>query len=317
VAAALIKRLLLAIPTLFGMSIVIFAILRLVPGDPVSAVLGLNATPALAKQMRHRFHLDEGIVPQYVHWLGGVLRGDFGYDYRSDQAITHLLAQALPVTLELVVVSLLLAIVVAIPVGVFAAVRRRRPADRSVQALSMLGISVPDFWLGIVLILVFSLTFRVLPSSGFTPLTADPVQNIKDIVLPSVALAAGLAAVLVRVTRAAMLDVLSEDYVRFVRARGIAETAVVFRHALRNAAGPIVTVIGMQAGYLVGGTIVVEQVFALPGIGSMLLNATLARNYPIVQATVLILGVMFVIANLASDMLSVVLNPRLRAEVTA
>jgi peptide/nickel transport system permease protein len=181
----------------------------------------------------------------------------------------------------------------------------------------MVGISVPDFWLGIVLILVFSLTFRLLPSSGWTPLTQDPVQNLKGVLLPSIALAVGLAAVLVRVTRAAMLDVLREDYIRFIRARGIGEGAVVFRHALRNAAGPVVTVIGMQAGYLVGGTIVVEQVFALPGIGNMLLNATLARNYPIVQATVLILGVMFVFANLAADLLSVVLNPRLRSEVTA
>jgi peptide/nickel transport system permease protein len=317
VAAALTKRLLLAVPTLFGMSIVVFALLRLVPGDPVSAVLGLNSTPALAKQMRHRFHLDEGIVPQYVHWLGGVLRGDFGFDYRSDEPITHLLGQSLPVTLELVIVSLVLAVVVAVPVGVVAAVRRRRPADRAAQVASMVGISIPDFWLGIMLILLFSLTFRLLPSSGWTPLTHDPVQNLKGVLLPAIALAVGLAAVLVRVTRAAMLDVLREDYIRFVRARGIGEGVVVFRHALRNAAGPVVTVIGMQAGYLVGGTIVVEQVFALPGIGNMLLNATLARNYPVVQATVLILGVMFVLANLAADLLSVVLNPRLRSEVTA
>jgi peptide/nickel transport system permease protein len=216
-----------------------------------------------------------------------------------------------------VIVSLALAVVVAVPIGVLAAVRRRRVADRSAQAFSMLGISIPDFWLGIMLILLFSLTFRMLPSSGYTRFSDDPGQNIKDVILPCVALAAGLAAVLVRVTRAAMLDVLRDDYIRFIRARGIGEASVVFRHALRNAAGPIVTVIGMQAGYLVGGTIVVEQVFALPGIGNLLLQATLARNYPIVQATVLILGVMFLLANLAADLLSVVLNPRLRTEVTA
>jgi peptide/nickel transport system permease protein len=168
-----------------------------------------------------------------------------------------------------------------------------------------------------MLILLFALTFRVLPSSGYVRFSDDPVQNLEDIALPSIALAAGLAAVLIRVTRAAMLDVLREDYIRFIRARGIPESSVVYRHALRNAAGPIVTVIGMQAGYLVGGTIVVEQVFSLPGIGNLLLNGTLARNYPIVQATVLILGVMFVLANLAADLLSIVLNPRLRTEVTA
>jgi peptide/nickel transport system permease protein len=178
----------------------------------------------------------------------------------------------------------------------------------------MLGISVPDFWLGIVFILIFSLRFGVFPSSGFVPLGQNLLQNLWYMFMPALALSAVYAAVLIRMTRAAMLAVLHEDYIRFTRAKGISERAVIFRHALRNAAIPIVTVIGMQAGYIVGGTIVIEQVFALPGIGNLLLNATLARNYPIVQAAVLVLGVTFVLVNLGADMLYILLNPKLRTE---
>jgi peptide/nickel transport system permease protein len=310
--AALLKRLLVAVPTLFGMSIVVFAILRLVPGDPAYAVLGLGASDELVAQMREEFHLNEPIHEQYGEWLAGLFRGDFGSDYRSGQPISELLVRALPVTLELVLLALAIAIVIAIPIGVVSAVRRGRPIDTASQGVSMIGISVPDFWLGVMLILVFALEFGVLPSSGWVPLSDDLPGNLEHAILPALALAAGLAAVLIRVTRAAMLDVLDEDHIRFTRARGIRERSVVFRHALRNAAIPIVTVIGMQAGYLVGGTIVVEQLFALPGIGNLLLNSTLSRNYPIVQAGVLVLGLTFMLTNLAADLLYIVLNPRLR-----
>jgi peptide/nickel transport system permease protein len=314
VAEALIKRLLLAVPVLFGMSIIVFAILRLVPGDPVYAVLGLNATPALIAQLHHQFHLSDPIYVQYIDWLGQVLHGNFGYDYRSGQPITQLLQNTLPVTLELVVLALGLAIIVAVPVGMLAAVRRGRLSDKTAMVASMLGISIPDFWLGILLILVFSLHLGWFPASGYVPLTQNLGQNLQYMVLPALALSAAFIAVLMRVTKAAMLEVLHQDFIRFIRARGISERGVILRHALRNAAIPIVTVIGLQAGYIVGGTIVVEQIFALPGLGSLLLQATLARNYQVVQAGVLILGLTFVLSNLAADMLYIVLNPRLRTE---
>lgn len=313
-AEALIKRLLLAVPVLLGMSVIIFAILRLVPGDPVYAVLGLNATPKLVAQLHHEFHLDQPIYVQYFDWLGQVIHGNFGYDYRSGQPITQLLGNTLPVTLELVILALGLAIIVAIPLGMLAAVRRGRLSDKTAMVVSMLGISVPDFWLGILLILAFSLHLGWLPASGYVPLTQNVGQNLEYMILPAVALSAAFIAVLMRVTKAAMLEVLQQDYIRFVRARGIGERAVIFRHALRNAAIPIVTVIGLQAGYIVGGTIVVEQLFSLPGLGSLLLQATLARDYQIVQAGVLILGLTFVLSNLVADMLYIVLNPRLRTE---
>ena len=311
-AQVLGRRLALAVPMLLGMSIIVFAIVHLVPGDPAHAILGLNATPELVSQLQGQLGLDRPLPVQYLDWLGGVLQGDFGTDYSSSAPIGDLLSQRLPVTIELALVSLLLAVVVGVPLGVLAAVWRGRAPDAAAQGASMLGISVPDFWLGIMLILAFSLGLGMLPSSGWVPFSQDPVENLRHVALPAIALAAGLAAVLIRVTRAAMLDVLSQDYIRFCRAKGVSETRVVLKHGLRNAAIPITTVIGMQAGYLLGGAIVVEQVFSLPGVGRLVLDSVLQRNYPVVQASVLVVGVMFIVANLAADMLYTVLNPRLR-----
>jgi peptide/nickel transport system permease protein len=312
VAQVLGRRLALAVPMLLGMSIIVFLIVHLVPGDPAHAILGLNATPELVSQLQSRLGLDRPLPVQYLDWLGGVLHGDFGTDYSSGAPISELLSQRLPVTIELALVSLGLAVLAGVPLGVLAAIRRGRSADAAAQGVSMLGISVPDFWLGIMLILAFSLGLGVLPSSGWIPLSQDPVENLRHVLLPAIALAAGLAAVLIRVTRAAMLDVLSQDYIRFCRAKGVSETRVVLKHGLRNAAIPITTVIGMQAGYLLGGAIVVEQVFSLPGVGRLVLDSVLQRNYPVVQASVLVVGLMFIVANLAADVLYTVLNPRLR-----
>jgi peptide/nickel transport system permease protein len=313
VAQVLIGRLVLAVPMLLGMSVLVFLIIRLVPGDPVLAVLGLNATPELVARLREDLGLNEPVYVQYVTWLADVLRGDFGLDYRSNEPIGQVLLDRLPVTIELTLFSMFLSVLIAIPLGVLAAVRRGRVADKATQGISLVGISVPDFWLGIMLILVFALGLGILPSSGFVPLAEDPVENVRHMLLPSLALAAGLAAVLIRITRAAMLDVLHQDYIRFTRAKGVSERAVIFKHALRNASIPIVTVVGLQAGYLLGGAIVIEQVFALPGVGRLVLDSVLQRNYPVVQASVLMVGLMFVLTNLAADLLYSVLNPKLRA----
>jgi peptide/nickel transport system permease protein len=305
-------RLALSVPMLLGMSVLVFLIIRLVPGDPVLAVLGLNATPELVANLREDLGLNDPIYVQYVNWLGGVLQGDFGLDYRSNEPIGSMLLDRLPVTLELTGLALLLSIVFAIPLGVIAAVRRGRLADKATQSVSLVGISIPEFWLGIMLILIFSLGLGLLPSSGFVPFRDDPVENIRHMILPSFTLAVGLAAVLIRITRTAMLDVLHEDYIRFTRAKGVGERTVIFKHALRNASIPIVTVVGLQCGYLLGGAIVIEQVFALPGVGRLVLDSVLQRNYPVVQASVLMVGLMFVLTNLAADLLYAVLNPKLR-----
>jgi peptide/nickel transport system permease protein len=298
---------------LVGMSVLVFLIIRLTPGDPALAVLGLHATPQLVDQLHREFGLDQPIYVQYFTWLGDVAHGQFGHDYRSGQAIGHMLWTRLPVTAELAAMALVIGVLIAIPLGTVAAVWRGRAPDKAAQGVSMLGLSVPDFWLGIMLILLFSLSLRALPSSGFVRVSDDPVGNLKHMILPALSLAAGLAAVLTRVTRTAMADVLQQDFVRFCRAKGISEASIVFKHALRNAAVPIVTVIGMQAGYLLGGAIVIEQVFSLPGVGQLVLDSVLERNYPVVQAAVLMIGLLFIAANLAADLLYTVLNPRLRA----
>ncbi len=306
------RRLALAVPMLFGMSVLVFLIVHLVPGDPASAILGLNQTPSLVARVHSELGLDKPLVAQYFIWMGHLLRGDFGTDYSSNASIGMLLGQRLPVTIELAIGALLIAVLTGVPLGVLAAVRQGRTADAGAQALSMAGISIPDFWLGIMLILLFSLGLGALPSSGWVPLSQDPLENLRHLVLPACALGAGFAAVLIRVTRAAMLDVLSRDYIRFCRAKGVPERTVVLKHGLRNAAIPIATVVGMQAGYLLGGAIVVEQVFSLPGVGRLVLDAVLQRDYPVVQAAVLVIGVMFIAVNLLADVLYAVLNPRLR-----
>lgn len=307
---AVLTRVLLVVPILFGMSVVVFAIIRLTPGDPVIAVLGLNATPQLIVQTRHQLGLDQPVYVQYVQWLGGILHGDFGRDYRGGHPISELLAQTLPVTFELILFAMLIAVVVGVALGTVSAVWRGRVPDRIGQVVSTLGISVPDFWLGMILILGFALVLGVFPSSGFTPLAADPLGNLWHLVLPALALAAGLAAVLIRITRAAMLDVLNQDFLRAARSRGLPERAVVLGHGLRNAAVPIVTVIGMQLGYLFGATVVIENVFSVPGLGRLILDSTLAHNYPVIQASVLVLGAVFVLTNLIVDIVYMVIDPR-------
>jgi peptide/nickel transport system permease protein len=312
VADVIARRLLLAVPMLVGMSVVVFAIVHLVPGDPATAVLGLNATPELVAKVRTEMGLDASLLSQYVTWFGNVATGDFGRDYSSSAPIGALLVQRLPVTIELALVALAIAIAIGVPLGVAAAVWRGRAPDAAAQGVSMVGISVPDFWIGIMLILAFSLGLGMLPSSGWVPFSEDPVENLRHVALPAFALGAGFAAVLIRVTRAAMLEVLSQDYIRFCRAKGVSETSVILKHALRNAAIPIATVVGMQAGYLLGGAIVIEQVFSLPGVGRLVLDGVMQRNYPVVQAAVLVVGVMFIAVNLAADVLYAVLNPKLR-----
>ncbi len=308
------QRLLLTVPVLAGMSVVVFLLLRLVPGDPAQVILGLRATPEGLAAIHRDLGLDLPLHRQYLHWVGNVLSGDLGQDYRSHVPVTVLLRQRLPVTLELAALSMLLSVLIAVPLGVAAAVRRGRGADRAALLLGLIGISIPDFWLAIMLVLFVALGLGVLPSAGFVPLKEGIAGNLRSLVLPAVTLAAGLAAVLVRMTRAGMLEVLGREYIKFARAKGLRERLVIYRHALRNAAVPIVTLLGLQSGYLLGGAVIVENVFDLPGLGSLTVTATLERNYPVVQATAMLIGLLFVLVNVATDVLYGVLNPRIRLQ---
>jgi peptide/nickel transport system permease protein len=307
------QRLLLTLPVLVGMSLLVFLLLRMVPGDPAVVILGLRATPEGIAAIHRNLGLDLPVYQQYGLWLSNVLQGNLGQDYRSHELVTTLLGQRLPVTVELALLAMLISIGVAVPLGVAASRRTGSGFDRIALSLGVIGISIPDFWLAIMLILSVSLGLGLLPSSGFTPLTENAVANLRSIVLPAVTLAAGLTAVLTRVTRSSMLEVLGQEFIKVSRAKGLPEQQVVYRHALPNAAIPIVTVIGLQSGYLLGGAVIVEQVFSLPGVGNLVVNATLERNYPVVQSAVLVVALMFILVNIFTDVLYAYLNPRIRS----
>lgn len=307
-----VSRLLLLLPVLFGTSLLIFLLLRLIPGDPAQVILGLRATPERLLIVREELGLDLPVHQQYGQWLGKLLAGDLGQDYRSNEAVTSLLRVRLPVTIQLTLMSLALAIAVALPLGIRAAIKPGGIADRLSMGLGLFGISIPDFWLGIMLILLFSLGLRIFPSSGYVRLNEDLLGNLRSFFLPALTLAVGLSAVLVRVTRSAVLEVLERDFVKFLRAKGLRERLVIYQHVLRNASIPIVTVIGLQFGYLLGGAVIVEEVFSLPGLGRLIVSATLERNYPVVQAGMLVVAMLFILVNLFTDVIYALLNPKIR-----
>jgi peptide/nickel transport system permease protein len=307
------QRILLTIPVIVGMSILVFLLLRLVPGDPAMVILGLRATPENLEIIRRELGLDQPIHLQYLLWAGNILQGDLGKDYRSHELVTTLLKQRLPVTLELTLMAMALSLLASVPLGVLAAARQGGRIDLTALSLGLVGISVPDFWLGILFILTLSLRLGLFPSSGFVPLLEDPLENLRSLFLPALTLAIGLSAELVRMTRSAVLDVLNRDFVRFLRAKGLKERLVIYKHVLRNASIPIVTIIGMQFGYLLGGAVIVEELFSVPGVGRLIVSATLERNYPVVQAAVLVVALLFILVNLATDLLYAVLNPKIRA----
>src|SRR5688572_592068 len=306
------RRLMLAVPLLLGMSVLVFGLMRLVPGDPAVTVLGYKATPDAVRALREAFHLDEPLPHQYLAWLGGVARGDFGLDFRQNEPIGRMILDRLPVTIELTLVATICAALLGIPLGLLGGGRRGGVADRAALAVGLVGVSIPDFWLGIMLILGVSLGAGLLPSAGFVPLTESVTENMLSLVLPALTLAVSRAAVLGRLTRAAVLDVVQKNFVQYARAKGLGERAILFRHVLPNAAIPIVTVLGLQIGYMLGGAIVVEMIFMLPGLGRMTLDAVLERNYPVLQNTILVIGALFMLVNLLTDIVYGLVDPRVR-----
>jgi len=311
ILAYIARRLLLTIPAMLAMSVLVFFIVRLVPGDPATAILGLRATPEAIAIVRADLKLDDPIWVQYGHWLGNVVRGDFGVDYNSHEPIRDKIVTRFPVTLELALLAMVLSALMAIPLGVLAATRRGL-ADHGATALGLIGISIPDFWLGVMLILLMALVLDWLPSSGYVPLREDVWGNLSHMLLPAFTLSLNLAAVLTRTTRAAVLEVLNKQYVRTARAKGLRERAVVAGHVLKNSAMPVVTVMGLQVGYVLGGAVIIEQIFALPGVGRMTLSAVMDRNYPVIQGAVLLVAFVFMLVNILTDSLYAVIDPRVR-----
>lgn len=307
--AFVLRRLAITLPMLAIMSVVVFLILRLVPGDPVRTMLGFRATDANVAELRHRLGLDRSLTDQYLAWAGALLRGDLGQDIVSHAPLSQLLAQRLPVTLELAGLSMLLAVAVGVPLGIRAATGGRW-TRRLTEGFVVFGISVPDFWLGIMLVLVFAGTLAILPPSGYVPFAKDPVANLRYMALPVLTLATGEAAYVLRTTRAAIASVLDRPFVTFLRAKGVHPRRIVYGHALRNAGPAIVTVIGIQVGVLLGGAIIIETMFALPGIGRLIVTGINQRNYPTVQAGVLAIATLFILVSLVTDLIVAWLDPR-------
>jgi peptide/nickel transport system permease protein len=299
---------------LFGMSVLVFGAMRLLPGDIVNLMVGMQSSASAEQReaIEGQYGLDRPLVLQYTDWMGGVVRGDLGKSMRSQEPISHEIRRKLPVTLELTFLSLIFAVVVAVPLGIISAIRRNSPVDLFARILGVLGLAIPNFWLAIMLLLIASRYFHWLPSPVFTPFFDDPIENLQQMWMPAIALGMVMMANLMRMTRSIMLDVMGQDYIRVARAKGLSEWGVVVKHAIKNAGIPVITLIGMNAGYLLGGTVIIEQIFGLPGIGWMITNAIFQRDYTTVQSAVLITGLLFALVNLLVDVAYALLDPRIR-----
>jgi peptide/nickel transport system permease protein len=312
VGGFVLRRLIEALPVLFLATMVIFLGLRTLPGDPALVLAGQDASPQTLAAIRAANGLDQPLPVQYVIWLGNVIRGDFGVSFFTRAPVSQLIAQRAPATLELGIAGMLLTVLLGIPTGVLAAVRQRRPSDWVVSAFNGLAVAVPGFWLGILAILLFSLLLGWLPPGGRGDLVRDPMLELKFLVLPAVTLALPGAAGLSRLVKASMLEVLGDDYVRTARAKGLAQSSVVWRHALRNALVPVATVLGLQFGRLLGGAVITESVFSWPGLGRLIRDSIGNRDYAVVQACLLLLVLLFIVINLMTDIAYGALDPRIR-----
>lgn len=314
-----LTRRLVAFPlVLLGVSVVVFLAIRLVPGDAITAMLGTEAgllTPQQRQSLANYFGIDQPWPVQYGRWIAGTLQGNLGISATYGKPVLGIILERFPLTLELAVLSMLIALAVGVPTGVFAATRNERPADLIVRIIAMIGQSTPNFVVGLVIIYILSAGFGILPTMGaFTPLLQDPLENLSQMILPSLTLGFAFAASVTRVTRSAMLDVLKDDYVRTARSKGASSRSVIWRHALPNALIPVVTLSGIEFGYLLGGAVIVEQIFALPGVGRLVLESILQRDYALVQGTVLFIAFNFMIVNLLVDLAYVALDPRIRLD---
>jgi len=308
----LVQRAAISVVTLFVISMIVFTGVRMIPGDPARVMAGIDADAAGIEEVREKYGLNDPIPFQYVRWAGLALRGDLGHSIRTRESVVKTVATKLPITIELAFLSLLVAVSIAIPAGVLAAVRRNTVWDVLTSAASLGGVSIPNFWLGIMLILFLSVRLGWLPASGFVPLWVSPLENLQRMIMPAFVLGTALAAVLMRQTRNSMIEVLSADYIRTAYSKGLAGRIVVFRHAIRNSLIPVVTILGLQMGALMSGAVVTEQIFVVPGFGRLIVEAVFTRDYPLVQGVVLLTASSYVLINLLVDVSYSLLDPRIR-----
>ncbi len=309
------KRLLVAIPTLLIISIFVFSLQKLLPGDPILAMAGEERDPAVIELLRERYRMNDPVVYQYFYWLGSVVQGDFGVSLRTNQPVLELIGQKLPVTIQLAVMSMFFALVIGVPIGILAAVKQNTWIDYVSNIVALSGLSIPNFWLGIMLILLVSVQLGWLPASGYESIFVDPVRSIQTMIMPSFVLGNALAATLMRHTRSAMLSVMKSDYIRTARAKGLSQWQVILSHSFRNALLPIITLSALLFGELLAGAVLTEQIFTIPGFGKLIVDAVFTRDYAVVQGVVLCTAIGFILMNLAADVVSVLLNPRMRTAI--
>ncbi|MEU0091070.1 ABC transporter permease [Kribbella sp. NPDC006257] len=308
----LLHRLWQSLVTLLLATIVVFLGVRALPGDPALALAGEDRDPESLRAIREQYGLDDSILVQFWRFVSHAARGDLGSSIRTGESVSSMLKSALPVTMELSLLAIMVAGVIGVGTGVVAAVQRGRPAEWAANALALLGLSVPNFWLGLMAILYLSVALGLFPASGFVPFFSDPIGNLHHLVLPAMILGTGLAAVIMRQTRSSMLDALSADYIRTAEAKGLPRSAVVGRHALRNSLIVVITIVGLQLGALISGAVVTERIFALPGFGKLTVDAVFQRDYPVIQAVVLVTATAYIVINLLVDLLYSVIDPRIR-----
>ncbi|MBW6395160.1 ABC transporter permease [Thermus sp. SYSU G05001] len=308
----LLRRLVEALPTLFLVSVVVFFLTRILPGDPVRLLLGEEPDPKVAEEVRRSLGLDRPLLVQYAGWLWNLFQGDLGRSIKDGTPVARLILEKLPTTIELATLAMLVALAIGLPSGVVAAVRRGTWLDGLVTSTSLMGVSVPNFFLGIMLIYLFSLRLGWVPPSGYVELWTDPKRNLLLMVLPAFTLGTALAGAIARFTRNSLLEVLSQDYIRTAKAKGVSSAAIVLKHGLRNAAIPIVTVLGLQLGGLLGGAVVTEQIFSIPGFGRLVVDAMFTRDFTVLQGVVLTSALAVFVVNTAVDVLYALIDPRIR-----
>jgi peptide/nickel transport system permease protein len=312
-----IQRLIAFIPTLFGISLVIFLVMHLIPGDTITSMIGTEykLTEAQAEALYAYYGLDKPLPEQYVRWIFSALHGDLGFSVRKGLPVLPLILSHFPLTLELALFSMVIALILGLPIGIYSAVHRDSWADLLGRTLALIGLAIPNFWLGMLIILVLSLYFNIMPNAGnYVGFFTDPKENLKQMIFPAIALGLAATADIIRMVRSSMLEELAEDYVRTARSKGLTERLVIYKHCLKNALIPIITIVGLETGYLIGGAVIIEKIFSLPGLGRLLLDGINERDYAVVQGTVLFIALSFVVVNLITDMAYAWVDPRVRYE---
>ncbi|MEM0899051.1 MAG: ABC transporter permease [Pseudomonadota bacterium] len=313
-AAFILRRFLMLIATLFVASLIVFAVLEIVPGDPARLMLGLNASEDAIEALRNEMGLNQPIIPRYVSWVGGLLIGDFGTSYTYRVAVSELVTERIVVSLPLAILALALSTSIALPVALLAARHRGTSADTAIMTATQVGVAIPNFWFALLLVYLFAVTLQWVPAVGFPGWGDDPAGSLTALILPAIALALPQAAILSRVTRSALLEALSQDYIRTARAKGVAEGDVLWKHALRNALIPVLTILGLQFAFLLAGTIIIENVFTLPGLGRLIFQAITQRDLIVVQSVVMLLVVTVISINFLVDIAYAWADPRLRGQ---